>query len=146
MPEKQTPGVSEERRCGSGKKTSKSFQTLQTSHHNNIIHNFGFAYIIYKYLYIYIYIRYIIIYVSMYPKTPNFSQFCLGPKCRGPWHRTFVRPLHRSLQCPPTPSGRYATVSEASNRGPAQGLTGLRVILRFGQIGIPTDFSNEAKF
>lgn len=52
MPEKQTPGVSEERRCGSGKKTSKSFQTLQTSHHNNIIHNFGFAYIIYKYLYI----------------------------------------------------------------------------------------------
>lgn len=55
MPEKQTPGVSEERRCGSGKKTSKSFQTLQTSHHNNIIHNFGFAYIIYKYLYIYIY-------------------------------------------------------------------------------------------
>ena len=132
------------------KKTSKSFQTLQISHHNNIIHNFGCVYMIHKYIYIhiytyiyiyihiYIYIRYIIIYVSMYPKTPNFSPFFLGPTCSGPWHRTFVGPGLHGLQCPPTPSGRYATVSEASNRGPAQGLAGLRVI--------PTDFSNESRF
>ena len=55
------------------RKPSKSFQTLQTSHHNNIIHNFGFVYIIYIYHYIYNIYQIYNHTCIMYPKTPNFS-------------------------------------------------------------------------
>lgn len=124
------------------RKPNKSFQTLQTSHHNNIIHNFGFVYIIYTYIYIYQIYNHICI---MYPKNSQLLPVFPWSKCSNMAPHFCGAGASRAAVSTDTVR-KVCDSFRSLQPGSCARLAGLRVILRFGQIGIPMDFSNEAKF